>query len=63
MDLQTGHFEDRDHARIILLLLLFIYCEVFLYFFPNTLIMNFQQGTIAFWLKKILDHLVKGVLL
>ena len=32
--------------------IIIIYYEVFSYFFPNTLIVNFQQETIAFWRKK-----------
>ena len=50
MDMEIGHSEDRDHAQILLIL-----CPMkfFSYLFPNTLIMNFQQETIAFWRKKM----------
>ena len=44
MDLQTGHLEDRDHAQFFLII---IYYEAFTYFFPNALMVSFQQGTIA----------------
>ena len=40
-----------------------IYYEVFLYLLPNTLIVNFRKGTIAFWLNKIQRYLVEDVLL
>ena len=42
MDLQTGHLEDRYHARIILLLLFFM--KFFCIFFPN----QFFQKTVFF---------------
>ena len=57
----TGHLEDRDHALIFLLLL--CTTKLFLYFFPNTLIVNFQQEIIAFLCKKIQRHFLRGVLL
>ena len=41
MDLQTGHLEDRYHARIIFII---IYYEVFSYFFPN----QFFQKIVSF---------------
>ena len=69
MDLQTGHLEDRDHEQIYLILLFtmnfFCFCFfcLFVCFFFNKLIANFQQKTIAFWYKKIQRLLLKGVLL
>ena len=39
--------------------IIIMYYEVFSYFFPNTLIVKFQQETIAFWRKKILRHLLR----
>ena len=60
MDLQTGHLEDRDHAQIFLLLLLFT-TKFFCVFFQ----INFSKKlyVFAFWRKKVKRHLVKGVLL
>ena len=48
MDLQTGHLEDRDPTRIILLLFLLFTMKLFCIFFLNTLIQR---------------HLMKDVLL
>ena len=60
MDLQTGHLEDRDHAQIFLLLLLFT-----MKFFSVFFRINFSKKlyVFAFWRKKVKKHLVKGVLL
>ena len=44
-------------------LLLFFFVCLFVCFFFNKLIANFQQKTIAFWYKKIQRLLLKGVLL
>ena len=59
MDKQTGRLEDRVLKRIFLIIIM--YYEVFLYFFPNILVMNFQQESIAFWRKKIQRHLLRGI--
>ena len=48
---------------IIIIIIIIIYYEVFSQSFPNKLIVNFQQGTIAFWCKKIQRHLLRYVLL
>ena len=42
MDLQIGHLGN--HVQIFFVI---IYYEVFTYFFPNALMVNFQQGTTA----------------
>ena len=60
MDLQTGHLEDKYHAHITLLLLLFT-MKFFCKFIRNNFSKKFYF--FAFWRKKIRKHLVKGVLL
>ena len=57
--LQTGHLEDRYHARVILSLL------YTMKFFCIFLLNQFFQKILffAFWRKKIRSHFVKGVLL
>ena len=67
MDLQTGHLEDRYHARIILLLLFTMkaFCIFFRSesLFPIFFIFYFIFFFFAFWRKMIRIHLGKGVLL
>ena len=47
IDMQIGHLKDKDHVQMFLWLLCAI--KFFRIFFPNTLIVNFHQETIAFW--------------
>ena len=49
----------RNFIIIIIIIIIIMYYVVFSYFFPNTLIENFQHETIAFWHKKIQSRVAK----
>ena len=52
-------FRRQIHVQFFLLLLCTM--KYFRILILNTLIVNFQQETIAFWRKKIQRHLLRGV--